>query len=328
MKKLTFLVLILFVLNSFGQDKQTSKTNSKIEAFQNDIEILRNQNKELQNEIFELNQIKNSNDKYKKNLENIQSYVEKAEKRESLFLTILMIIGSFITVGIGILSFTGFRSLKEENKNALNTLKQKHQKEFEETNKLHIENLAKVKNELQETFLKEISDLVKAKFEHINNIINSEVWLSDLRKIANILVVHKQGTVLDKGVKEILNLTGLAYKAEEIKELTFDNIKNLLRNKTAVFIDNANSGTENTWEKEDIEPRLIPFGDELLKRDIPLFYFNTAKESEDSVRFPTLKEKNYLTSFANTESNIYPNLKNLFIVQKLLEEKKHKGNAK
>lgn len=166
-----------------------------------------------------------------------------------------------------------------------------------------------------------IEEEVKKDVDKIRHTIDSEIWLSDLRKTTKMLVLNKTDTSLNEDVKLMLELTELEYKLRSIPNLTLDKIKPLLNGYNVVFIENANSGTEQTWDKTEVKNNLKLIGQFLANKEIPVFYFNTAKNHNDTVRFEALDSKNYYTSFANTEANIYPNLKNLLVVRKLIQDK-------
>ncbi|SOE24062.1 hypothetical protein SAMN06298216_4433 [Spirosomataceae bacterium TFI 002] len=163
-----------------------------------------------------------------------------------------------------------------------------------------------------------LKEKVSASLNHIENVFNSEVWLDELRSTTQILVLNKEGTALDEGVETVLKLTKLDYNSKNLKTLDFNALQDNLEGITAVFIENANSGTIKTWTTSDVKASLKGFAESITNKGIAVFYYCTAEDFKDLVRFPTLDSRNYLTSFANTESNIYPNLKNLLVVQQLL----------
>jgi hypothetical protein len=158
-----------------------------------------------------------------------------------------------------------------------------------------------------------IERVLDKRVNYIENVINSEVWLSDLRETAKLLVIYKEETTLDEGVRTVLDLTKLSYQKQALSELKADKLN--LQGISAIFIEHAYSATELPWDKSYLENNLQSFAESFTDKGIAVFFYTNL-----GCRFPTLSKRNYLASFANAESNIYPNLKNLLIVQKLLSD--------
>ncbi|MCA0362491.1 MAG: hypothetical protein LCH67_00465 [Bacteroidetes bacterium] len=163
-----------------------------------------------------------------------------------------------------------------------------------------------------------VEGLVNQKIEHIENVFESEVWLSDLRKTTKILAVYKKDSNFDEGLNTILDLTKLNYSKVQLEQLRYDDLKNKLNGVNAVIIEHANLKDGDSWEIEELKLYLKTFSEQLVGNGIAVFYYNSASDPNMKYLFPTLGKRNYLTSFSNSESQVYPNLKNLLIVQKLL----------
>lgn len=172
---------------------------------------------------------------------------------------------------------------------------------------------------------KEFSTLVGVRKAEALRVLKSEIWSVDIREKAKIAVVTRNK--VNESVERILDiefndgrkqfnwksiqLTSENLLLRELKSQSLDGV-------TCLLLDHSLQGDENLeWRNDEIGEQLKMIGDWWVnEQGGSLFYFMNDKTL---AHFPRLKKGNHLTSFANSESQIYPNLMNLLKLQTLLK---------
>ena len=182
---------------------------------------------------------------------------------------------------------------------------------------------------VEQTAKRRLAEITDNKMETVERVFDSEVWSVDIRKKAKILAITYNE--IDEGIQKFLDIKDnngnpqFTWKKEVIKDLTLQKIQETIDgydDYNCLFIENAKAlkdKAENTWQNDsDFEKNLLEIGNNFCSEGKIVFYFSSGGPS--STRFPDLDNNNFLSSYANSESQIYPNLMNLFKIQYLLKK--------
>lgn len=329
MKKTITLILILF---SIGIHSQVNKNNNEINEIKQQISEINKLNNSQQNKIVELQETKNTTNKIQKEAELIRISTSLSEKRENSLINFLYIIAGLITLVISIVSFLGYKSMKElkiDYDKQITKIKNENLKKIEEFN-------VQARQQLSEDF----NSLRKQNIETINRLIGDKFWEYDLMKKSNIIVFNPQPSEDSKHLNTVLkyfepiNSFSTSFDdPEAINKLIKTHKKDKKDDKlNIVLLENSdgdwnfqkyNEIKEDDPEKESKEKHNIKVSKNIknainiasnLPEDCMLMYFGPGSSGQ----FPT-REYQYSStenareiinrvSFVNAPSKLYSNL--------------------
>ena len=170
---------------------------------------------------------------------------------------------------------------------------------------------------IERVAVEKVEEIVGDNLLNIKRVFESETWSVNLRGKNEIHVITKDK--VSSGVRSVLDIEDRkhmkqfdwSYKSLSDDPFTAQNVTSLLGEKANILfidMDGFHSGPMSDEQIENLEGELCQLGESICgKQGKGIFYFTTNQRP----RFPRLESNNFLTAFANTESQIYPNLMNL-----------------
>jgi len=272
MKKTTLLLIIaLFSLISYGQVK------NDIKVLQQDIETLKLQNKNLQNEIFDLQKSKNTTSQLEEKSKIIAETVKIAKNREDRFLNRIEIGLLLFSSLLALLSFIGFTTLRKM-----------------------ITNLIADK----------VNTLKDSNLDTIKRLFSEEKWRMDLMKKSNIIVVNPNTEGDDENLPAVLQY----FLTQKVK-VNFDSdniIKKITEKKhsSKLNIVLLEDSGENWIKKSEFKEQAIKLVSNIPDDCFIMYYggYGFPNNVSDYVSYPNAKEIVTRLSFVNAPSKLYSNL--------------------
>ena len=273
MKKTTLLLIIalLFSLISYGQAK------NDIKILQEDIETLKSQNKSLQNEIFDLQKLKNTTSQLEEKSKIIAETVKIAKNREDRFLNRIEIGLLLFSLLLAVLSFIGFATLKKMITNLI---------------------------------ADEVNTLKESNLHTIKRLISEEKWRMNLMEKSNIIVVNPNTEGDDKNLPAVLQY----FSTKKVKvNFDSDNIINEIVKKiddSKLNIVLLEDSGENWIKKSDFKEQAINIVTNIPDDCFIMYYGGRGfpNRESDYASFPNPKEIIARLSFVNAPSKLYSNL--------------------